>query len=56
MGAFETLGSLGEGRRFDFYMSLTYVCLALGAAITCRWLRRRVNRTSSTASIERPDQ
>ena len=45
-GAYETWGSLGEGRRFDFYMSLTYACLAPGAAITCRWLRHHVNRTS----------
>jgi hypothetical protein len=45
-GAYETLGSLGEGRRFDFYMSLIYAGLALAAAIGCRWLRRRINRTS----------
>jgi len=45
-GAYETLASLSEGRRFDFYMSLIYACLALGAAISCRWLRRRINRTS----------
>ena len=45
-GAYETLASLGEGRRFDFYMSLIYTGLALGAAIGCRWLRRRINSTS----------
>jgi hypothetical protein len=45
-GAYETLGSLGEGRRYDFYMSLICGGLALGAAAGCRWLRRRINRTS----------
>lgn len=45
-GAHETLGSLGEGRKFDFFMSLTCVGLALVAAIGCRWMRRRINRTS----------
>jgi hypothetical protein len=43
-GAFETLGSLGQGRRLDFYTSLAYACIALIAAFTCHWLRRRINR------------
>jgi hypothetical protein len=45
-GAYETWGSLTEGRRWDFCMSLITACLALGAAFTSRWLRRRINRTS----------
>jgi hypothetical protein len=45
-GAHETLLSLGEGRRFDFYMSLVYAGVALGAGISCRWLRQRINRGS----------